>query len=61
MMFALLPVGHSTCTALFDESIVLIALTIHLIRKDFPEPAVPDTIILKGSNSSGFLYNYAYI
>jgi hypothetical protein len=29
-------------------------LTIHLIRKDFPEPSVPDTIILKGSNSSIF-------
>ena len=42
MMFAILPNGHSTCTALFDENIVLIALTIHLIRKYFPEPAVPD-------------------
>jgi hypothetical protein len=50
MMFALLPVGHSTCTTLFDDNIVMIALTIHLIRKDFPEPAVLDTIIIHESN-----------
>jgi len=54
---ALLPVGHNTWTDLFVWKIVRTAFTIHFIKSNLPDPAVPVVTILSGSKSSLLLIN----
>ena len=49
-LYAAAPVGVPTCTVLFLLNIVLITLTKVFMRRLFPVPAIPDTVIRSGSN-----------